>query len=863
MYSLEQLQNVTLQQVKDDPVLKKALAKMYFGAGARESDGDKLIKLWEDGTRSFNRDRDFAVSSFTSSSDNSELARNVDRYINWNNSAKPEDQQAAFKEREMALQALDAKSKQLAEMGIDIKSIPQYAQFYTQLGETPGAGQTSAQTAEKLGQTTVNLPDEPVRTISDIQGGEASVGTYKPSQASVGTYQPSQSSVGTYKPASDPTSPSYVYDTGHLGSKANDAAVNQLYNSYFGRNATAAELANWGDKGTSTVKQLEDFLQAERVKYNYTAPVKSLAGNTIITNPVTNTTAQTSIISNIPFKAGLNDAQKQSIIDLTSKPVASWTQTDKDNWNYATNNTAIPGLATTTPTSTTQANSSIPFKSGLNDAQKASITALANKPSAEWTQTDKDNWNYATNNAPVPGATNAAPSSGKSIYRIGTDIYDAETNQKIPNVETLLRDYAGAKEVAAPGNNNTTTKKATLYGPDGKTEVVDVGSARASELQSQGWGLTPGSYNAGGNTNSSTGKATLYGPDGKSEIVDIGSARASELQSQGWGLTPGSYKAPTSSQSGTGTNNSGTGNGTGSTTGTTNEISAEDKKWINDLYQKYFDRTATSAEIANWASSTPAALDQFLIAEQKKYGYVSNAQKAVQSDKLKAALAIIDASNLPDEIKALWRQTVSLYPDATDFQPQQIIDTFNKIKTETVDPYFKELTSVAIGDINTAFNTMKDARTAELEAQRYTSADAIRQAQTGLEKSGMTFTGKGIESLGASSAYAQNGDGTTPNQIGFAGMPGIFYEGNVNQQNRLLATSTAARYAAQQQQLGRAAEDKIGSANVALAAPGLQYTPGGVNLTGSLEQEKQSKYASTLQGIIENWKVSQNLKTNI
>lgn len=835
MFTLDQLQNATLDQVKNDPALLKAFTKLYFGAGATESNEAQLLRLWTSQDRNFNADKNYVIQQLNVS-DGSELARNVDRFINWNNAAKPEDLTAANKEREKAMMALDEKAASLAKIGIDIKSIPQYATYYKQLGVGAEA-QTSAQTAKDLGQTGADLTNAP-KTISDIQG--ASVGTFKGSNT-------------------EPNQTQYVYDAAHLGSKANDAAVNQLYNSYFGRNATAAELANWGTKGNATVKQLEDFLQSERTKYNYNAPVKSLAGDTIVTN----TPAQTSIISNIPFKAGLNDTQKQSIIDLTSKPVDNWTQTDKDNWNYATNNTAIPGLTTATPAPATPTNSSIPFKSGLNDAQKASITALTNKPSSEWTQTDKDNWNYATNNAPIPGATNATPSSGKSIYRIGTDIYDAETNQKIPNVETLLRDYAGAKEVAAPGNNNTTTKKATLYGPDGKTEVVDVGSARASELQSQGWGLTPGSYNAGGNTNSSTGKATLYGPDGKSEIVDIGSTRASELQSQGWGLTPGSYKAPTGSQSGTGTNNSGTGTGTGSTTGTTNEISAEDKKWINDLYQKYFDRTATSAEIANWANSTPAALDQFLIAEQKKYGYVSNAQKAVQSDKLKAALAIIDASNLPDEIKALWRQTVSLYPDATDFQPQQIIDTFNKIKTETVDPYFKELTSVAIGDINTAFNTMKDARTAELEAQRYTSADAIRQAQTGLEKSGMTFTGKGIESLGASSAYAQNGDGTTPNQIGFAGMPGIFYEGNVNQQNRLLATSTAARYAAQQQQLGRAAEDKIGSANVALAAPGLQYTPGGVNLTGSLEQEKQSKYASTLQGIIENWKVSQNLKTNI
>ena len=40
------------------------------------------------------------------------------------------------------------------------------------------------------------------------------------------------------------------------------------------------------------------------------------------------------------------------------------------------------------------------------------------------------------------------------------------------------------------------------------------------------------------------GKATLYGAEGAKKVVDIGSKEASSLQSQGWGLTEGSYKAP-------------------------------------------------------------------------------------------------------------------------------------------------------------------------------------------------------------------------------------------------------------------------------------------------------------------------------
>lgn len=40
-------------------------------------------------------------------------------------------------------------------------------------------------------------------------------------------------------------------------------------------------------------------------------------------------------------------------------------------------------------------------------------------------------------------------------------------------------------------------------------------------------------------------QATLYGPSGQKQVVGVGTSQASQLQSQGYGLTPGSYKAPT------------------------------------------------------------------------------------------------------------------------------------------------------------------------------------------------------------------------------------------------------------------------------------------------------------------------------
>ena len=75
--------------------------------------------------------------------------------------------------------------------------------------------------------------------------------------------------------------------------------------------------------------------------------------------------------------------------------------------------------------------------------------------------------------------------------------------------------------------------QATLYGPNGQKQVVTVGSQQASSLQSQGWGLTPGSYKSP----AAAKQATLYGPNGQKQVVTVGSQQASALQSQGWGLT--------------------------------------------------------------------------------------------------------------------------------------------------------------------------------------------------------------------------------------------------------------------------------------------------------------------------------------
>jgi len=80
-----------------------------------------------------------------------------------------------------------------------------------------------------------------------------------------------------------------------------------------------------------------------------------------------------------------------------------------------------------------------------------------------------------------------APAQTNQFYRIGQDIYNASDNIKIGATD-WQNNWAtsGAKEVNA----------ATLYSPDGKAQVVGVGTPQASRLLSSGYSLSKPSTNS-------------------------------------------------------------------------------------------------------------------------------------------------------------------------------------------------------------------------------------------------------------------------------------------------------------------------------------------------------------------------------
>ena len=146
---------------------------------------------------------------------------------------------------------------------------------------------------------------------------------------------------------------------------------------------------------------------------------------------------------------------------------------------YSTNTGAYGAQAGSPPNATVQPITDIPFKTGLNDTQIQSIqTLLTNKPIERWNNIDKANWNYATNNSPLPSTPTTLQTIGsnKTFYRQGINLINASTGQRITGTDWEANWTGRATEVSAPTNNqqssNTqTTPTTTSQAPSGAIAI--------------------------------------------------------------------------------------------------------------------------------------------------------------------------------------------------------------------------------------------------------------------------------------------------------------------------------------------------------------------------------------------------------
>ena len=203
--------------------------------------------------------------------------------------------------------------------------------------------------------------------------------------------------------------------------------------------------------------------------------------------------------------------------------------------------------------------------------------------------------------------------------------------------------------------------------------------------------------------------------------------------------------------------------------------------------------------------------------------------------------------DIPTDLKSLYVQTIKGWNPDAEINMENVLAKFNEIKDNTIDPYFaNQVIAPFVRDIEDTAMNYQIQREQALESERAQAGQNIRQTKEGLEKSGMTFTGQGIEKLGGQAAIGQPGTaGAIPTQTPFGG--NAFYEGTVNQANRLMASSSAERYRKALEDLGKQAETQLGSN--AMAGLGLQgYAPTG-GITGAIEEQKQQKLGNTLSTV--------------
>lgn len=205
----------------------------------------------------------------------------------------------------------------------------------------------------------------------------------------------------------------------------------------------------------------------------------------------------------------------------------------------------------------------------------------------------------------------------------------------------------------------------------------------------------------------------------------------------------------------------------------------------------------------------------------------------------------------------LYKQVTKQYAGA-NVNYDDIIKTFNEISKTSIDPEFAQRARAFTTDLLQNKDYLEKTRALELEQEGITANNNIENAKQGLEREGLIFSSRAVKALGAKSAYDQDGnpiEGGIPNQIPEGG---TFAEGTVNTSNRLMSTSSLARNQKALQDLGRQAEDYLGTTEANKL--GISYKSAGIDM-GTLEKEKEQAKTSTLQNLYSNYQKEQERKT--
>lgn len=224
---------------------------------------------------------------------------------------------------------------------------------------------------------------------------------------------------------------------------------------------------------------------------------------------------------------------------------------------------------------------------------------------------------------------------------------------------------------------------------------------------------------------------------------------------------------------------------------------------------------------------------------------------------LKAIDDALKAGQITAEQAAGFRAVLESWNPGDDINVENILTKFNDIQNSTINPEFKNIVTATALDFFNAKEAQARANAIELSEEAFSAGQRIRQARGDLERRGLTFGGEAIRQLGPLAAIGQEATGI-PGQQALTGPPqagetflesplGLFQEGNVNFQNRLISSSSALRRQQAAQDLARKAESTLGS--TAARGLGLDATLAG-GQKGSIEQARLETLGSTLSGLI-------------
>ena len=239
--------------------------------------------------------------------------------------------------------------------------------------------------------------------------------------------------------------------------------------------------------------------------------------------------------------------------------------------------------------------------------------------------------------------------------------------------------------------------------------------------------------------------------------------------------------------------------------------------------------------------------------------YGGDSGSSVGSKGYDAALKQLQANPqfqaLPYAIQSTMITTLGKDLPNADFET--IIAEFKKESAKSIDPRFSREVDAFTAQVTREYEQLQSERADGLEIERANAGTNIRQARGDLEASGMTFTGQGIEQLGEKSAFskdlssipsqqATDGQNLTSKEGMTFSDDGRFFEGSINQANRLMSSSGALRYQKSLNTLGQNAENALGGGAMSGLFPG--YTASG-DMPGSIEDRKQDDYAATIAAI--------------